>query len=141
MCIRDRYYLVVDNKKIGHTGIMIKEKTAPKENHEKTAFMLFVYVVPEQRKFGYGQLMMELVFEELITKQKCNFAQLVVVVDNKRAINLYKKLGFAITKESQKLGISRSVSYTHLRAHETRHDLVCRLLLEKKKKIIYSITK
>src|SRR5450759_3201397 len=24
-----------------------------------------------------------------------------------------------------------SVSYTHLRAHETRHDLVCRLLLEK----------
>ena len=25
------------------------------------------------------------------------------------------------------------VSYTHLRAHETREDLVCRLLLEKKK--------
>src|SRR5665648_1123174 len=24
-----------------------------------------------------------------------------------------------------------SVSYTHLRAHETRHDLVCRLLLAK----------
>ena len=31
------------------------------------------------------------------------------------------------------VGISYdSVSYTHLRAHETRHDLVCRLLLEKK---------
>eukprot|EP00825_Cyclidium_porcatum_P049854 TRINITY_DN8706_c0_g1_i2.p2 TRINITY_DN8706_c0_g1~~TRINITY_DN8706_c0_g1_i2.p2 ORF type:complete len:217 (+),score=40.75 TRINITY_DN8706_c0_g1_i2:491-1141(+) len=30
--------------------------------------------------------------------------------------------------------IGRAVSYTHLRAHETRHDLVCRLLLEKKKK-------
>ena len=28
----------------------------------------------------------------------------------------------------------RSVSYTHLRAHETRGNLVCRLLLEKKKK-------
>ena len=27
------------------------------------------------------------------------------------------------------------VSYTHLRAHETRHDLVCRLLLEKKKQL------
>src|SRR5450756_1510568 len=27
----------------------------------------------------------------------------------------------------------RTVAYTHLRAHETRHDLVCRLLLEKKK--------
>src|SRR5450756_2741578 len=32
------------------------------------------------------------------------------------------------------LSTSRAVSYTHLRAHETRHDLVCRLLLEKKKK-------
>src|SRR5450756_3049831 len=29
-------------------------------------------------------------------------------------------------------GLSKAVSYTHLRAHETRHDLVCRLLLEKK---------
>src|SRR5450759_2265652 len=28
-----------------------------------------------------------------------------------------------------------AVSYTHLRAHETRHDLVCRLLLEKKKSV------
>ena len=31
-------------------------------------------------------------------------------------------------------GVANPVSYTHLRAHETRHDLVCRLLLEKKKK-------
>src|SRR5450759_2765212 len=30
-------------------------------------------------------------------------------------------------------GTFYTVSYTHLRAHETRHDLVCRLLLEKKK--------
>ena len=29
---------------------------------------------------------------------------------------------------------AKSVSYTHLRAHETVLDLVCRLLLEKKKK-------
>ena len=29
--------------------------------------------------------------------------------------------------------IDRPVSYTHLRAHETVLDLVCRLLLEKKK--------
>ena len=34
------------------------------------------------------------------------------------------------------LAASGAVSYTHLRAHETRHDLVCRLLLEKKKKTI-----
>src|SRR5665811_2425937 len=31
--------------------------------------------------------------------------------------------------------ICGTVSYTHLRAHETVLDLVCRLLLEKKKKI------
>ena len=30
-----------------------------------------------------------------------------------------------------------AVSYTHLRAHETVLDLVCRLLLEKKKKITH----
>ena len=32
------------------------------------------------------------------------------------------------------LGYVGPVSYTHLRAHETVLDLVCRLLLEKKKK-------
>src|SRR5665648_1204733 len=32
------------------------------------------------------------------------------------------------------------VSYTHLRAHETRHDLVCRLLLEQKKNTRHTIT-
>ena len=30
-------------------------------------------------------------------------------------------------------GVLEPVSYTHLRAHETVLDLVCRLLLEKKK--------
>src|SRR5659263_9152 len=37
-----------------------------------------------------------------------------------------------------RIAASGPVSYTHLRAHETRHDLVCRLLLEKKKKIYQS---
>ena len=37
--------------------------------------------------------------------------------------------------EDKNLGdITKAVSYTHLRAHETVLDLVCRLLLEKKKK-------
>ena len=31
-------------------------------------------------------------------------------------------------------GNCTAVSYTHLRAHETKANLVCRLLLEKKKK-------
>eukprot|EP00825_Cyclidium_porcatum_P032928 TRINITY_DN3505_c0_g2_i1.p2 TRINITY_DN3505_c0_g2~~TRINITY_DN3505_c0_g2_i1.p2 ORF type:complete len:172 (-),score=37.89 TRINITY_DN3505_c0_g2_i1:55-570(-) len=39
-----------------------------------------------------------------------------------------------IAPERLLLDRTEAVSYTHLRAHETRHDLVCRLLLEKKKK-------
>src|SRR5659263_166912 len=46
----------------------------------------------------------------------------------------YQKLPngyYAIYDNPNQMGFT-TVSYTHLRAHETRHDLVCRLLLEKK---------
>ena len=33
-----------------------------------------------------------------------------------------------------------TVSYTHLRAHETVLDIVCRLLLEKKKNVLTKLT-
>ena len=36
--------------------------------------------------------------------------------------------------DDQELQSISAVSYTHLRAHETKANLVCRLLLEKKKK-------
>src|SRR5659263_784653 len=36
-----------------------------------------------------------------------------------------------LTEHLVAAGTFTPVSYTHLRAHETRHDLVCRLLLEK----------
>ena len=39
----------------------------------------------------------------------------------------------------ERLGLA-PVSYTHLRAHETVLDLVCRLLLEKKKNHLPSTT-
>src|SRR5665648_822900 len=39
---------------------------------------------------------------------------------------------FSIKGSRSVLNCCWTVSYTHLRAHETRHDLVCRLLLEKK---------
>src|SRR5450759_380612 len=39
-------------------------------------------------------------------------------------------LPVALARRHHMVAIKRkSVSYTHLRAHETRHDLVCRLLL------------
>src|SRR5450756_2947072 len=39
----------------------------------------------------------------------------------------------ALKSRTAERSVLQPVSYTHLRAHETRHDLVCRLLLEKKK--------
>src|SRR5450756_2781605 len=41
-----------------------------------------------------------------------------------------KRGTFAVLTANGEAAI-KTVSYTHLRAHETRHDLVCRLLLEK----------
>ena len=43
--------------------------------------------------------------------------------------------GLVIDTELGNLVKANPVSYTHLRAHETVLDLVCRLLLEKKKQI------
>ena len=45
-----------------------------------------------------------------------------------------QELKTAFTRFVIRLHESGAVSYTHLRAHETVLDLVCRLLLEKKKK-------
>ena len=42
-------------------------------------------------------------------------------------------LALAFLDPEKGVETAEAVSYTHLRAHETRHDLVCRLLLEKKK--------
>ena len=69
---------------------------------------------------------------------------LIVVDDIEKSIEFYKDLfglqvilqneGNVILSEGlvlQDAGLS--VSYTHLRAHETDSYLVCRLLLEKKK--------
>ena len=58
--------------------------------------------------------------------------------------DIYEQLGLGQATTSHHLNILRTngvliskrhaVSYTHLRAHETPEHLVCRLLLEKKKK-------
>ena len=46
----------------------------------------------------------------------------------------YKLVVDRITRPESDVGLALgAVSYTHLRAHETVLDLVCRLLLEKKK--------
>ena len=50
---------------------------------------------------------------------------------------VYQTANFAMVEAYWNIGksiIEEPVSYTHLRAHETGRNLVCRLLLEKKKK-------
>ena len=48
-----------------------------------------------------------------------------------------KKTGQTKSSTEASLNGIIAVSYTHLRAHETVLDLVCRLLLEKKKQSIH----
>ena len=70
-----------------------------------------------------------------------------MLVSTKRRDLFLKRVGTADTQcvlvTGCVIGLCRiglaTVSYTHLRAHETVLDLVCRLLLEKKKNIYHTI--
>ena len=53
-----------------------------------------------------------------------------------RPENHLKQMGKMVSEVGELCDAIITVSYTHLRAHETVLDLVCRLLLEKKKKTI-----
>src|SRR5450756_2673792 len=70
--------------------------------------------------------------------KKCSFDDVVMFHDGDKVVASPKELSH-VRVSGKVIGQGKSdkviaVSYTHLRAHETRHDLVCRLLLEKKKK-------
>ena len=60
---------------------------------------------------------------------------LKIVVDENIAFakTAFNQFGNVTLLSGRKI-TNAAVSYTHLRAHETVLDLVCRLLLEKKKK-------
>src|SRR5450756_312535 len=52
---------------------------------------------------------------------------------NQELKDLIEALGCGVGERFDRKRLRYAVSYTHLRAHETRHDRVCRLLLDKKK--------
>ena len=54
-----------------------------------------------------------------------------------RIVGMVEGLGYGFNEGRAWQGKVRAVSYTHLRAHETVLDLVCRLLLAKKKQHCY----
>src|SRR5450756_1763994 len=71
-----------------------------------------------------------------ILKENPATSRLPIVMLTARTLPSERDLGIRLgassylTKPfSTKVLIQETVSYTHLRAHETRHDLVCRLLL------------
>src|SRR5450756_2755076 len=83
------------------------------------------------------------IFRDVIIKKACEESFLRIAVKYKMVVralefgpdHVHLFLGnckkYSVSKIAQyfKGASSRAVSYTHLRAHETRHDLVCRLLL------------
>src|SRR5450756_1357538 len=77
-----------------------------------TAFSLLGYMITHNLRSAVAQT-----FSILLACVLVVFAGDIVVprVESSRAAVLWLRF--------------QSVSYTHLRAHETRHDLVCRLLL------------
>ena len=87
------------------------------------------------RKKDFGNYLIEdFKIREYIKKNVINSGVSKVMIERtskKCFITIYtSRPGFVIGKK----GSDIAVSYTHLRAHETEADLVCRLLLEKKKR-------
>ena len=76
----------------------------------------------------------------------CAFYGGLLTQRQQEMLRLYYEEDFSLGEIAEQFGVSRQnvhelitrsvqkpVSYTHLRAHETGRNLVCRLLLEKKK--------
>ena len=68
--------------------------------------------------------------EDALSKEKAGITKALMKA-NELSDQIVKEAKDTAFKEVAELEV-RAVSYTHLRAHETVLDLVCRLLLEKK---------
>src|SRR5450759_3373935 len=91
-----------------------------------TLYAWSVFVAPLEKQFGWKRAQTSMVFTIAFVLFAFTFGVAGRIQDKFGPFYCSLVGGILVS-----LG---SVSYTHLRAHETRHDLVCRLLLEKKKK-------
>ena len=113
--------------KIGH--IDLGERPiflAPMEDVTDPAFRLMC------KKFGADMVYTEFVSADALIRSVSKTEQKLNISDEERpvAIQIYGKDTETMVEAAR---IVEAVSYTHLRAHETGRNLVCRLLLEKKK--------
>src|SRR5450759_5126467 len=65
--------------------------------------------------------------EKLVKLNRYDLFILDIIIPGINGLELCKKLK-NLNSNIPVLMLTAPVSYTHLRAHETRHDLVCRLL-------------
>eukprot|EP00658_Telonema_sp_P-2_P078937 TRINITY_DN7516_c0_g1_i2.p1 TRINITY_DN7516_c0_g1~~TRINITY_DN7516_c0_g1_i2.p1 ORF type:complete len:145 (-),score=21.29 TRINITY_DN7516_c0_g1_i2:54-488(-) len=106
-----------------------------------------VVVVPSNTPFSRAEIDTHTFFFSPLADATRGTA--TAVVNGLRALLLLLLLAYVVTSSSLSPGVDdvggkpstrvHTVSYTHLRAHETPEHLVCRLLLEKKKIQVYNI--
>src|SRR5659263_119771 len=80
--------------------------------------------VPYQQLFA-GRLDVQLVHTEVDWRGAVGFGDDLTIGVSLAAIG---RTSLTLDLRARREGTEVAVSYTHLRAHETRHDLVCRLL-------------
>src|SRR5450756_1871531 len=103
---------------------------------ERSLFQGRAIIIYGARRVGKTTLVKE-ILRSVSGKSRylnCDEPDIRLALTDKTSTELRRLLGrdrLVVIDEAQRV---RDISYTHLRAHETRHDLVCRLLLEKKKK-------
>ena len=126
----DGYYYINEEEQDGRG---YKTEQAIQARGSEAIRAQFLYIIDEIKKIFYNK---EHTVIQHILNQK-------VYRGPRYFQSLFLTLYELLIKQEMKIvdydKVYEPVSYTHLRAHETRHDLVCRLLLEKKKKISYDV--
>src|SRR5450756_1192939 len=149
MCIRDRLYLShqpVTERKTGHRGngwhtlctidggrgitvcsatklLVCGEYVAPSSPRDsQCSAALPRHDLCANRSYSTIFIQPKLKGDQTMKKFLSIFVALAMV------LSLFAGIGARSAKAATTLTVT-PVSYTHLRAHETRHDLVCRLLL------------
>ena len=113
-------------------------------NAEKTmAYIARVSNPKNQDNEDYSKLLSYCIKNEHWSVFEQSFMTLQIETNRGIAAQILRHRSFTFQEFSQRyadssqlgnIPLPESVSYTHLRAHETVLDLVCRLLLEKKKR-------